>query len=64
LRVSKIRNAYNEMRRAIRAGDLPAAERALDRYEQWADFIFDERHRQGGVIASASATPSPPKPKR
>ncbi len=39
-RVSKIRAAYNELRRAIRAGDLDAAESALNRYEQWADYIF------------------------
>lgn len=43
-RVSKIRAAYNDLRRAIRAGDIEAAEQALDRYEPWADYIFDERH--------------------
>lgn len=42
-KVAKIRAAYNELRRAIRAGDIEAAERALDRYEPWADFIFDRR---------------------
>lgn len=47
LRVAKIRSAYNELRAAIRAGDLERAEVALDRYEQWADFIFDERHKEG-----------------
>lgn len=45
LRVSKIRAAYSDLRRAIRSGDLDAAEKALDRYEQWADYIFDERHQ-------------------
>lgn len=47
LRVAKIRSAYNELREAIRAGDLERAEVALDRYEQWADYIFDERHKEG-----------------
>ena len=46
LRVSKIRQAYNELRAAIRSGDLEAAEKALDRYEPWADFIFDRRHKK------------------
>lgn len=47
-RVSKIRTAYNDLRRAIRAGDIEAAEAALDRYEPWADFIFDKRYRKFG----------------
>lgn len=46
LQVSKIRDAYNELRAAIRSGDLEAAEKALDRYEPWADFIFDRRHKK------------------
>lgn len=46
LRVSKIRVAFNDLRTAIRAGDLEKAEEALDRYEQWADYIFDERHKE------------------
>lgn len=47
-RVSKIRDAYNKLRAAIRAGDIEAAEVALDRYEPWADYIFDERHKEAG----------------
>ena len=43
-RVSKIRGAYNALRMAIRAGDMDAAEKALDRYEPWADYVFDEQH--------------------
>lgn len=39
-RVAKIRAAYNDMRAAIRAGDIEAVERALDRYEPWADYVF------------------------
>lgn len=46
LKVSKIRAAYNDMRDAIRRGDMEAAETALDRYEQRADYVFDERHRE------------------
>lgn len=46
LRVSKIRDAYNDLRAAIRSGDLDAAEKAFDRYEPWADFIFDRRHKE------------------
>ena len=45
LNVRKIRAAYNDLRAAIRSGDIVAANEALDRYEQWADFVFDERHR-------------------
>lgn len=45
-RVSKIRAAFNDLRKAIRAGDNEAAEIALDRYEPWADYIFDERHKE------------------
>ena len=50
VKVSKIRAAYNDLRAAIRTGDIVAANEALDRYEQWADFVFDERHRdmEGG----------------
>lgn len=36
----EILEAFNRMRRAIRDGDLEAAEDALDVYEQWADFLF------------------------
>lgn len=32
-RVAKIRAAYNDMRAAIRAGDIEAAERALEGYD-------------------------------
>lgn len=46
LKVSTIRAAYNDLRDAIRRGDIEAADEALDRYEQWADFVFDERHRR------------------
>lgn len=44
VKVSTIRAAYNDMRSAIRAGDMDRAQEALDRYEQWAEFVFDERH--------------------
>lgn len=40
--VSKIRAAFNDLRRAIRAGDIEAAEHALDRYEPWADYVFEK----------------------
>ena len=39
-RVSKIKAAYDDLRGAVRSGDMEAAERALDRYEQWADVVF------------------------
>lgn len=42
--VSKIRTAFNDLRTAVRSGDFEAAEKALDRYEPWADYIFDKRH--------------------
>ena len=45
VKVSKIRAAYNDLRTAIRSGDIIAANDALDRFEQWADFVFDARHR-------------------
>lgn len=45
VRIAKIRDAYNDLRAAIRSGDLDAAEKAFDRYEPWADFIFDRRHK-------------------
>lgn len=41
-RVSKIKAAYDDLRAAIRRGDIEAAEAALDRYEQWADYVFQE----------------------
>ena len=40
--VHKIRAAFNDLRRAIRAGDIEAAEHALDRYEPWADYVFEK----------------------
>ena len=49
VKVSKIRAAYHDLRTAIRGGDIVAANEALDRYEQWADFVFDARHDAGRV---------------
>lgn len=49
-RVSKIRDAFNELRAAVRSGDIEAAEKALDRYEPWADFIFDRRHKKESAV--------------
>lgn len=43
-RVTKIKAAYDALRSAVRSGDFDAAEAALDRYEQWADYVFDARH--------------------
>lgn len=45
-RVGKIRAAFNDLRSAIRSGDTEAAEKALDRYEPWADYVFDARHKE------------------
>jgi hypothetical protein len=45
LNVAKIRKAYNDLRDAIRSGDFELAQNALDRYEQWADYVFDNRHK-------------------
>ena len=39
-RVAKIKAAYDDLREAVRAHDTEAAEAALDRYEQWADYVF------------------------
>ena len=39
-RVAKIKSAYDDLRTAVRSGDLDAANAALDRYEQWADYVF------------------------
>lgn len=44
-RVFKIRAAYNDLRDAVQTGDIERAQDAMDRYEQWADFVFDGRHR-------------------
>lgn len=41
-KVSKIRAAYNDLRDAVRAGRFEEAEAALDRYEPWADYVFNE----------------------
>lgn len=41
-RVTKIRAAYGDLRRAVRSGDLVQAQDALDRYEQWAGFALGE----------------------
>ena len=40
-RVAKIKAAYNDLREAVRAHDTEAAEAALDRYEPWADYVFE-----------------------
>lgn len=40
VRIITIRKAYDALRKAVRAHDPEAAEAALDRYEQWADFAF------------------------
>ena len=39
-RIIKIRAAYNDLRSAVQRGDMEAAQTALDRYEQWSDYIF------------------------
>lgn len=39
-RIVKIRAAYNDLRSAVQRGDMEAAQEALDRYEQWSDYIF------------------------
>ena len=41
--ITDIRAAFNDLRKAVRAGEIEKAEEALDRYEPWADYIFDER---------------------
>ncbi len=41
-KVSKIRAAFNDLRDAVRAGRFEEAEAALDRYEPWADYVFNE----------------------
>ena len=46
LNVAKIRKAYNDLRDAIGSGDFELAQNALDRYEQWADYVFDNRHKE------------------
>ncbi len=43
VKVSKVRAAYDELRRAVRSGDVEAADKALDRYEPWADYVFSEK---------------------
>ena len=45
LNVAKIRMAYNDLRDAVRDGDFELAQDALDRYEQWAEYVFDNRHK-------------------
>lgn len=39
-RVAKIRAAFNDLRSAVRSGDIVAANDAMDRYEQWADYVL------------------------
>ena len=41
-KVSKIRQAYNDLRSAIASGDMEKAQEAFDRYEQWSDYIYGE----------------------
>lgn len=55
-RVAKIRATFNWLRQAIRSGDIEEAEAALDRYEQWADFILskDEQADQMDTIRDAA----------
>ena len=44
--VKDIRAAFDDLRAAINAGDMFAAQAALDRYEPWAGYIFDLRHKE------------------
>lgn len=46
--VIKIRAAYNDLRRALAAGDIDAAQEAFDLYEQWSDYAVDPRHKPEG----------------
>ncbi|MGI3168441.1 hypothetical protein ACRARG_04765 [Pseudooceanicola sp. C21-150M6] len=43
-RIGKIRNAYDDLRDAIQRRDLEAAETALERYEPWASYVFENHH--------------------
>lgn len=40
VRIVTIKAAYDDLRAAVRSHDAEAAEAALDRYEQWADYAF------------------------
>lgn len=48
-RVGKILAAYNDLRNAVRTGDMVAANEALDRYEPWADYVFAPPKTAQGV---------------
>lgn len=52
-RVAKIRAAYNDLRAAIRSGDIEAAERALDRYTPWADCLYGGEQIAAAVKADS-----------
>jgi hypothetical protein len=45
LNVAKNRKAYNDLRNAILIADFELAQDALGRYEQWADYVLDKRHK-------------------
>jgi hypothetical protein len=53
VRITKIKAAYDDLRRTVRFGDMEAAEAALDRYEQWADYAFGA----APTLAEALAVP-------
>lgn len=47
---AKVRAAFNDLRAGVRAGDFDAAEAALDRYEPWADAVFDRTFTGGNTM--------------
>lgn len=47
---ANVRAAFNDLRAGVRAGDFDAAEAALDRYEPWADAVFDRNFTGGNTM--------------
>jgi hypothetical protein len=54
-RIGKIKAAYDDLRAAVRSHNAEAAEAALDRYEQWADYVFAPPNERGAQLAAAIA---------
>lgn len=47
-KVAKIKAAYDELRAACRAEGTPRIQDAVDRYEQWADYVMGASDADGG----------------
>jgi hypothetical protein len=54
-RIGKIKAAYDDLRAAVRSHNVEGSEAALDRYEQWGDYVFAPPDERADLYTAAIA---------